>query len=85
MGCTCPNGMYLPDISETLDQKKRYVRGVVAATEYSGGSPLVRSCCAASVHHWHALFAVLSESRSKACMLKQWFGTLFPLPLGRGY
>ena len=33
--------MYLPDISETLDQKKRYVRGVVAATEYSGGSPLV--------------------------------------------
>jgi hypothetical protein len=37
------NGLYLPDISKTLDEKNGTRGGVVAATDYSGGSPLVMS------------------------------------------
>jgi len=32
--------LYLPDISKTLDEKNGTRGGVVAATDYSGGSPL---------------------------------------------
>ena len=34
------NGLYLPDISKTLDEKNGTRGGVVAATEFSGGSPM---------------------------------------------
>ena len=34
-------GLYLPDISKTLDEKNGTRGGVVAASDFPGGSPLV--------------------------------------------
>ena len=47
-------GFYLPDISKTLDEEKRYTR-VVAASDFPGGSPLVITT--------EYVFADLSERR----------------------